>query len=81
MTVVPLHGDVVPELRVPRESVVKLLEEALEAARSGELQGVALARLHADMQCSYGIAGVVGSFSLLGASHAMTASISDLVRP
>jgi hypothetical protein len=80
MSVVPLHGDAVPAMREPRESVVALLEKALEAARSGELQGVAMVHFHADLQSHYAVAGVVGSFSMLGACVAMTDAISELVR-
>ena len=67
MAVVSLRGGIVPQEGVPNASVIEALEEALERARSGEIQGVAIAQLHADRLASYAIAGIIGGYSLLGA--------------
>lgn len=56
----------------PQDDVIAILEMALERAKAGEVQAVALATLHADRLSSYNFAGPVRSaFGLLGAVEAM----------
>lgn len=78
--VVSLFGEAVPQDRTVREGVVEALERALEQARSGEVQGIALALLHADGLGSYALCGCVGAYSLLGAATAVRDALSDEVR-
>lgn len=41
-------------------------EQLLEAVRSGEVVGFAVARLHSDNLTSYRVAGMVGGYSMIG---------------
>lgn len=78
--IVSLYGQTVPQERVVRAGVVEALERALEQARSGEVQGIALAMLHADGLGSYALCGCVGAYSLLGAATAVRDALSEEVR-
>ncbi len=80
MTVVPFQGEVVPALREPRESVITALEEALEAARSGHLQGVVMASFYADTTADWRMAGIVNSFTLVGAATCMLDALIEEAR-
>jgi len=64
--VISINGGEVPQLATPQESVIEALENALEAARSGRVQGVAFVTLESDGMASYTVAGLVTSYSLLG---------------
>ena len=64
--VVSLHGDYSPEAVQPNDTVVKELERLLEAARAGQLVGIAGAYLHRDKIVSYSYAGVAAGYSVLG---------------
>ena len=48
------------------ERLVEELSRLLEAARSGEIIGMAGTYLHKDRRASYSFAGNVGTFSLIG---------------
>lgn len=78
---VPMWGGLVPATHEPREKVIEALERALEAAQSGEVQGVALACFHADGLSSHTLAGCVGSYGLIGAAqvlvHKLTLAAMD----
>lgn len=50
----------------PNQVLVKELERLLEAARSGEIAGMAAACQHHDRTVSYSYAGSVGGFGLIG---------------
>ena len=64
--VAPLFGGPV-HVREVDEHAVAALEEALQAARSGEVVGVIIARVHYDNLSSYHIAGRMGGYSIIGA--------------
>lgn len=69
------NGDPVIATAEPRESVIKELEDLLERARSGEVQGVAYAALHSDGLASWGIFGAQGPYSMVGAVEVMKANL------
>jgi hypothetical protein len=48
------------------ERLVEEIERLLEAARAGEIVGMAGTYLHKDRGTSYSFAGAVGSYSLIG---------------
>lgn len=52
---------------IPCEGTIQALEDMVERARSGELQGIAAALLNSDNSAEYRLAGMVGSFEMLGA--------------
>ena len=64
--VVGLHG-----VRAPVKEVnavcIDALERMLEAARAGDVVGVAIIPLHHDNTSSFCLAGSVGGYSMLGA--------------
>lgn len=64
--VVALRG----ELRLPEavvnERLVEEMERLLQAARAGEIVGMAGTFLHKDKGASYSFAGSVSSYSLIG---------------
>lgn len=64
--VVALHGTYrVPEPEVD-ERLVDELNRLLEAAKAGEIIGMAGTYLHKDRGASYSFAGVVGTYSMVG---------------
>ena len=74
--VIPFHkGDVVIATGEPRESVIKAIEDLLERARSGDIQGMAYAALYHDSLASWGIVGLCGPHSLIGAVEVMKANL------
>jgi hypothetical protein len=50
----------------PNEVLVKELERLLEAAKAGQIAGMAAAYHHHDHAISYSYAGSVGGFGLIG---------------
>lgn len=64
--VVALRGDVSVAGFVVNERLVEEMERLLEAARSGEIVGLAGAYLHKDKNASYSFAGSIGSYGLIG---------------
>lgn len=54
-----------PEAEV-NERLVEELSRLLDAARSGDIVGMAGTYLHKDRRASYSFAGTVGTFSLIG---------------
>jgi hypothetical protein len=75
--VIALHGGEIPQTAIPRESVIEALLRALEAAQSGEVQAIALVTLHADGLASHTIAGIVGSYSLIGAAQVVVHKLAQ----
>jgi hypothetical protein len=63
--VVSLHG-AQPIAPPPNQTLVKELERLLEAARSGEIIGMAGSYWHRNSTATYSYAGMVGSFAMLG---------------
>ncbi len=50
----------------PNATVIEELERLLEAARAGEILGLAGAYVHRDKVVSYSYAGAVASYGMLG---------------
>ena len=50
----------------PNATVIAELERLLEAARAGEIIGVAGSYVHRDKVVTYSFAGIVGSYGLIG---------------
>jgi hypothetical protein len=72
--VAPLFGGLKYQPEVI-ESAVQTLEMALEAAKSGEIVGVAIAMLDCRGMGSYSIAGRIGGYSMIGALEMAKAEI------
>lgn len=72
-----LHGALTGE-RVVNEDLVKAIEGLLEAAKSGEIVGAAVARLHYDSGCSWQISGVIGGYGLIGACSLMAQALGEV---
>jgi hypothetical protein len=65
--VVALRGELQPPAACEtNERLVTELERLLEAARAGEIVGMAAAYLHRDRSASYSFAGRVGTYGLIG---------------
>ena len=67
--IVTLKGVTVPEASSaePNTLVVEELERLLDAARAGEIVGLAGSYRHRNGTVTYSYAGEVGTFSILGA--------------
>jgi hypothetical protein len=50
----------------PNATVIEELERLLEAARAGEIIGLAGSYVHRDKVVTYSFAGIVGSYGLIG---------------
>ena len=66
--VTSIHGCSVPEAGEPQPLLVEFLEELLERARSGELQGLGTVSFWRDRTTSWTHRGLAGSFSQVGAA-------------
>ncbi len=64
--VVALRGELQPQEPAVNERLVEEIERLLDAARSGEIVGMAGSYLHKDRAASYSFAGLVGSYGLIG---------------
>ncbi|VFU07299.1 conserved hypothetical protein [Methylocella tundrae] len=64
--VISLRGQFTPPSSEPNATVIEELERLLEAARSGEILGLAGAYVHKDKVVSYSYAGAVASYGMLG---------------
>ncbi len=74
-----LFGNEVPQAREPKPDLIEALEELLEMARSGEVQGVAWAALHADRLASWRVAGAPVCYPTIGALAAMQTALCEQV--
>jgi hypothetical protein len=77
--VVSLRGDAIRQPGQPDEYVVHELERALEMARSGEINGITIAYLHADDATSGRSAGL-SSRAMIGMLHILIADLIDRSR-
>jgi hypothetical protein len=77
--VVSLHGAEILPVGTPRQEVIDFLERSLEAARAGEIVGVAAAFRHADECTSSGFVGETGR-GLLGCLTMLCHDIADRLR-
>jgi hypothetical protein len=64
--VVGLHGDYHPATVQTNTTVIAELERLLEAARSGEIVGVAGSYVHRNGVVGYSYAGAVAGYALIG---------------
>ena len=64
--VVSLHGNHEQQPGEPNDHVIAELERLLEAARAGEIVGMAGAYVHRGKVVSYSYAGTIGGYALLG---------------
>ncbi len=60
-------GRVSIKAREVHEPLVEMLEMFLTKAKSGEIQGVAMAYMFADGDCTFSLSTRVSSFGLIGA--------------
>ena len=68
--VISLRGHFTPPSAEPNTTVIEELERLLEAAKAGEILGLAGAYIHKDKVVSYSYAGAVASYGMLGDSTA-----------
>jgi len=65
--IVSLSGAVIPvEQPEPNQTLVQELERLLEAARAGQIVGMAGTYQHQDRAITYSYAGMIGGFAMLG---------------
>ncbi len=76
--VVALRGELQPQEPQVNERLVEEIERLLEAARSGEIVGMAGSYLHKDRAASYSFAGLVGSYGLIGGLECAKARLMAL---
>lgn len=79
--VVPIRpGTPLPELSQaePNERVISLLEDLLEEARAGLIQGIACAYLDDTWSAAYSIVGSVGGYSLQGAISCVATELAHI---
>lgn len=77
--VVSINGcDVTPGK--PDPGVVKVLEELLEMARSGEIVAIAAVSMHQDKLSSWRTAGRLGGYSIIGGTEVMKGHLIDVSR-
>lgn len=72
MNILNLRGEPALQAAEPDPAVIALLEELLEKARSGAIQGIGTVQIDPSRLCSYSSAGLLGSFGLLGAAVHLT---------
>ena len=64
--IVSLSGAVAEPQAKPNETLVQELERLLQAARAGQIVGLAGAYQHQDRVITYSYAGVIGGYAVLG---------------
>jgi hypothetical protein len=64
--VISLRGQFTAPIAESNSTVVEELERLLEAARAGEIVGLAGTYVHRDKVVSYSYAGAVASYGMLG---------------
>lgn len=69
--VVSLSGAPEPSARIPQASLIAHLEDLLEQARSGELQGMGTVQMDHLGRAAWSASGLRGSFSLMGAAYCL----------
>ena len=62
----------------PNATVVSEIERLLEAARAGEIVGLAGSYVHRDKVVSYSFAGIVSSYALIGGLQCLIARLISL---
>lgn len=81
--VIALRGEFQPVVSEPaievNERLVEEIERLLQAARSGDIVGMAGTYLHSDRRASYSFAGRVGTYSLIGGLECAKQRLLSLV--
>jgi hypothetical protein len=78
--VVSLHGTFVrPPVAEPNATVVQELERLLEAARSGEIVGLAGSYMHKDKVVTYSYAGLVAGYSVVGGLSCLMDRLKQII--
>lgn len=70
----PVGGDSV----APNMNVVLMLEEMLQMAHAGQLQGLVGVQMLSDRTCPYLAVGKVGGFTMAGSLSALTHTLNDI---
>ena len=78
--VVSLNGKTALQAKEPSQYLVDFLEEHLERARSGELQGLAVATHYHDGGAGWSVVGRVGGVGMIGALELCKAELFDINR-
>lgn len=76
-SVVALYGEGVPELGEPQQDLIKELEAVLDLARRGEVVGGGIALLHSNRLSSSRVAGLTGTYSLVGAAQIVLKRLTE----
>lgn len=76
--ILSMSGGELPAPGIADPDVVRFLSETLEAAKSGEIVGVAMACLHADQSTSADAQGWL-KLALLGSLYALSIRIAERV--
>lgn len=76
--VLSIYGGPVGEHEV-NETCVEQIEEWLEMAKSGQIVGICLVGLGYDNLAQYTIAGKIGGYGLLGATHMVLQELTHAI--
>jgi len=77
--IVSLSGAVIPvEQPEPNQTLVQELERLLEAARAGQIVGMAGTYQHQDRAITYSYAGMIGGFAMLGGLDCLKQRLAEL---
>jgi hypothetical protein len=77
--VVALRGEFQPPAAEVNQRLIEEIERLLQAARAGEIIGMAGAYLHKDKCASYSFAGVIGAYSLVGGLECAKARLLAII--
>ena len=77
--VVSLHGTYQPPALEPNATVVRELERLLEAARSGEIVGLAGSYMHKDKVVTFSFAGLVAGYGVVGGISCLKERLMQII--
>lgn len=77
--VVALRGEFQAAPVEVNQRLIEEIERLLEAARSGEIIGIAGTYLHQDKSASYSFAGRVGAYSMIGGLECAKSRLLSIV--
>jgi hypothetical protein len=78
--VVSLRGETIqPPTSEPNPTVVQELERLLEAARAGEIIGLAGCYMHRDKIVTYSYAGLVAGYSIVGSLSCLKERLMQII--
>jgi hypothetical protein len=77
--VVSLHGNYQPQSHEPNATVVEELERLLDAARAGEIIGLAGSYMHKDKIVTYSYAGLVAGYSIVGSLSCLRERLMQII--